>query len=203
EEAQREVLEGECGDPADEPELRDVVLLVDVEDEQDARRAQPAPERREARDAWRARAPPPARREERDAVDDLEDDVGVAAEPAQRRPRGAREDGEPRAHPVDRQPLVRPGDRLGPRIRPRDDRHAEPGGDPARDLAVQDGPRAAGLGMRPVAIHEDQDVPPRRHAGATVPSRLMPARPRIAAFVALLLALAAPAAALAQSGGGG
>jgi LPXTG-motif cell wall-anchored protein len=57
--------------------------------------------------------------------------------------------------------------------------------------------------MGPVAIHEDQDVPPRRHAGATLPSRVMPARPRIAAFVALLLALASPAPALAQSGGGG
>jgi len=57
--------------------------------------------------------------------------------------------------------------------------------------------------MGPVAINEDQDVPPRRHAGATLPSRVMPARPRIAAFVALLLALATPAAAPAQSGGGG
>jgi len=57
--------------------------------------------------------------------------------------------------------------------------------------------------MGPVAIHEDQDVPPRRHAGATLPSRVMPARPRIAAFVALVLVLATPAAALAQSGGGG
>ena len=83
-------------------ELRDVVVLVDVVDERDARRAQPAPERRE----------------ERDAVDDLEHDVGVAAEPAQRRPRRAREDGEPRAHPVDRQALVRPGDPLGARVVP-------------------------------------------------------------------------------------
>jgi hypothetical protein len=51
--------------------------------------------------------------------------------------------------------------------------------------------------MGPVPVGEDQDVTSGRHAGATVPSRLMPARPSIAALAAAL-ALAAPVPALAQ-----
>jgi hypothetical protein len=180
------VLEQQRRDAPHEPELGDVVLLMHVEDEQHARLAQPAPERRE----------------ERDAVDDLEHDVGVAADAAQRRPRRLREDGHPRAHPVDLEPLVRPRDALGAGVGAGDHRDAMPGVDPARDLAVEDRAGAARLGMRPVAIHQDQDVTPGRHAGATVPSRVMPSPVRIAAVMAVL-ALLLPPAALAQSGGDG
>jgi hypothetical protein len=138
----------------------------------------------------------------RDPVDDLEHDVGVASEAPDCRPRRAREDGQPRTHPVDLEALVRARDPLGARVRAGDHRDAVAAGDPARDLPEQDGPRASGLRVRPVAIREDQDVPGGRHAGATVPSPVMPARPRIAAFIAIL-ALAAPPAALAQSDDGG
>jgi len=48
--------------------------------------------------------------------------------------------------------------------------------------------------MRPVPIGRDQDVPGRRHAGATVPSRVMPAPVRIGVLIAIP-ALVAPVAA--------
>src|SRR3954452_6849443 len=56
--------------------------------------------------------------------------------------------------------------------------------------------------MRPVAIGRDEDVPRRRHAGATVPSPVMPAGSCIAVPVAAR-ALPVPTAALVQRGGGG
>ena len=40
----------------------------------------------------------------------------------------------------------------------RDDRDPMAPGDPARDLPVEVGPGAAALGMRPVAVGEDEDV---------------------------------------------
>jgi hypothetical protein len=186
EEPQRHVLERERRDAPDEPELGDVVLAVDVEDEQHERLAHPAPQARE----------------ERDAVDDLEHDIRVAAEAAQRRPRRAREDRQPRAHAVHREALVRARDALGAGVGARDDRHAVAIGDPARHLAVQDRARASGLRVRPVPIREDQDVPGGRHAGATVPSPVMPAAVRIGVLIAIF-ALLVPSAALAQTGGGG
>jgi LPXTG-motif cell wall-anchored protein len=132
----------------------------------------------------------------------LEHDVRVAPEAAERRPRGALEDGQPRAHPVDRQALVRPRDPLGAGVVARDHRDAVAVGDPARHLAVEDRAGPARLRMRPVAIRQDQDVTPGRHAGATVPSRVMPSPVRIGVLVAIL-ALLVPAAAVAQSGGDG
>jgi hypothetical protein len=82
-------------------------------------------------------------------------------------------------HPVDLQALVRPRDGLGAGVGARDHRDAIAVGDPARHLAEEDRARPTRLRMRPVAIHQDQDVTPGRHAGATVPSRVMPSPVRI------------------------
>ena len=90
EDLQRHLLEQEGRHPPAQPEFGDVVVLVDVEDEQHARLAHPAPERGE----------------EGNPVADLEHDVGVASEAAQGGPRRAREDREARAHPVHGEALV-------------------------------------------------------------------------------------------------
>ncbi len=60
---------------------------------------------------------------------------------------------------VDGQPLVRTGDRLGTGVGPGDDRDPVAPGDPARHLAVQVRARAAALGVRPVTVGQQQDVP--------------------------------------------
>ena len=141
-----------AADPADEPELGDVVLLVDVEDEQ----------RRAARAAS-------ARSVVKNAMPLTTSSTTSASRPeaAQRRPRRAREDRQPRAHAVDREALVRPRDRLGARVGPGDHRDAVAVGDPARHLAVQDRPRAAGLGWVQSRSTRIRMCRPRRHAGAT------------------------------------
>src|SRR4051812_20163057 len=108
---------------------------------------------------------PPERREEGDPVDDLEHDVGVAADPAEHRPRSAREDGHSRAHAVYDQPVGELLDLRGPRIAARDDGDAVAPGDPPGHLAEEIRARPAALGVGPVAVGQDEDVqgPATRH----------------------------------------
>ena len=164
EDLQRHLLEQEGGDAPAEPELGDVVLLMDVEDQQDARLAHPAPQRRE----------------EGDPVEDLEHDVGVAPEAAQGGPRRAREDRQPRAHPVHGEALVEVRDPLGAGVVAGD--HGDPvtPRHPAADLAVEVRAGAAALWMGPVAIGEDEDVAWDAHArgDATIARRACPASHR-------------------------
>ena len=123
-------------------ELLDVHPLVHVVDERDPRLAQPQ------------------RGEEGDAVDHLEHDVRVPADPAaQDRPGGAQEDGAPRAHAVHGEQRTELLAAMCARIFPRDDRHPVPPGHPAGDLAVEVRAGPAPLWMGPVAVGEHQDVP--------------------------------------------
>ena len=163
EEAQRDVLEQPARRPGRRPELGDVVL----------------------RCTWRTSRPAACAasakaREERDPVDHLEDDVGVAAQAAQRSPRpraGRRSAASPSGAS---QALVRPRDLLGAGVGPAITVTRWPPATQRDDLAEEDRPGAAGLGVRPVAIHEDQDVPPRRHRGGATGTiaPVMPARLR-------------------------
>ena len=138
---QRQRLGEQGRDRAGAAQLGDVVVAVDVVDERHARAAQPQ------------------RGEEADPVDDLERDVGVAADAPHPRQRRAREHREPRAHAVDRQVRGELLARGGAGVGAGDHRHAVAPRDPARDLPVEVGPRPAALRVRPVAIREQEDVP--------------------------------------------
>ncbi len=140
-ELQRQRLGHDRRDRALATELGDVVVAVDVVHERHARLLQPQ------------------RRQECDPVDDLQDDVGVAREPAPDRPRRAREDRRARPHVMQLQPRGRLRDLLGARVRPGDDGHAVPPLEPIGDLAEQVRAGPAALRVRPVAVGQEQDVP--------------------------------------------
>jgi hypothetical protein len=89
------------------------------------------------------------------------------------------------------------------------DRDAVPPRRPARDLAEEVGPGPAALGMRPVAVGEQEDVqraidrPKLLQQGPTVPSPRLPhvIAPRGLLAVLATAAMAAPASAHAQGAG--
>ena len=107
----------------------------------------------------------PQRREEGDAVDDLEHDVGVAADAPQDRPDGPGEDRGATTHAVDDQMLVDVLDARRARVVAGDDRHVVAVACPAGDLGQEVRPRASALRVRPAAIGEHQDSQPPEGCG--------------------------------------
>ena len=114
--------------------------------------------------------------------------------PAPRRPRGAREDGQPRAHPVDDQVARRAARaRSRARVGAGDDRDPVAPRQPARDLAVQVRAGAAALRVGPVAIGQHRMCMPRgrRYRGCRRrPPTMAPVHRRLPTAAILLTALA-------------
>ena len=99
----------------------------------------------------------PQRREERDPIDHLEDDVRIGHEAARLAHDRSRPDGRAAADAVKRQRTVAL-DRLRARIAARDHAHPMTPVEPMANLEQKVRARTAGLGMRPVAVGQDQDV---------------------------------------------
>ena len=138
-EAQRQRLEQQRGEPPLAAHLGHVVVGVHVVHERHARLAQPQ------------------RREECDAVHHLQHHVGVAPEPAPDLPDRPREDGGAPAHAVDLQvadALVR----LGTVVTAGHDRYPVSPGEPPGHLSIEVRTGSTGLGMSPIAVGEDQYV---------------------------------------------
>ena len=110
-------------------------------------------------DQGHARLAQPQRRQEGDPVDDLEDDVGIAAQARASPPRAARGNTVPR-------PPMRCTTRFGvtcstarqPGIGPGDQRHPMAPFGPPGHVGVHVGAGAAALRMGPVAVGEHEDV---------------------------------------------
>src|SRR5262249_43115502 len=132
----------------------------------------------------------------------------VAPESAPRRPRGARKDGEPRAHAVDDEVVVKAVHGGASGARPGDDRDLVAPRNPARHLPVQVRAGPPALRARPVASGQQQDVhaPGDDIAGTGDRGPTMPrVKRRLPTAAALLTALAltvSTPAAMAQSAGG-
>ena len=81
------------------------------------------------------------------------------ADAAQDGPGGTREDGHAAAHPVQLEVGREPLERRRAGIAPGDHRDPVAPGDPARHLAIEVRSRAAALGVRPIPVGQQQDVP--------------------------------------------